>query len=240
MRVNFLSQPRVTRFAFDQTKWFYRWLTNTPLWQDSLYEMARHFPPSAADLRVLDVGCGPGNSALHFLERRSDLRIVGLDFSAGMLQIARQSARNANQTDRTDWAQADATRLPFPDSSLDAITGHSVFYMLADRAAFLQESMRVLRPGGRLILLDPAARPYLQAIFTHWRRPHAALSLLIWHSFSQLHQRFTLAQMADYLTGAGFAHVLTERAVEGYGILSRGEKPYPLPVDPASAVTGDE
>jgi len=222
-----LSHPRITRFTFDQTRWFYRWLNNTPLWRNSLSEMTRHFPPSGADLRVVDVGCGPGNSALHFLERRPDLRVIGLDFSAGMMQIARQAARAANQTDRADWMQADATRLPLPDSSVDAITGHSVFYMLSDRAAFLREAMRVLRPGGRLILLDPASRSYLQVIFTHWRRPRAALSMLLWHTFSQVHQRFTLQQMADYLTGAGFARVLTERAVEGFGILSRGEKPYP-------------
>ncbi len=110
---------------------------------------------------LLDVGCGPGNSALQFLELRSDLRIIGIDFSGEILRLAQRTAsRLSDGVDRLTWTQAHVTRLPLPDSSLDATTGHSVYDMLEDREAFLREALRVLRPGGRIILLDPLARPY--------------------------------------------------------------------------------
>ena len=243
-----LSSPRVTRFFFDRGGLFYGWLTSNPLWRDSLREMARHLPPSAAELKVLDAGCGPGKSARQLLDLRPDLRITGLDFSAGMLRLARkltsppaplQLARGANTAltpsllaergpeGEVNFAQADVTRLPVADDSFDAITAHSVYYMLADQAAFLREAMRVLRPGGRLILLDPALRPYPFDALKRIRQPRAALSVLVWHAVAGLHRRATLEQMAARLSEAGFARVLAERAVEGYGVLSRGEKPYP-------------
>ena len=67
----------------------YRWKTNNPRWRASLREMARHLPPSGAVLKVIDVGSG--NSALQLLEYRPDLRILGVDFSAGTPAIARRA-----------------------------------------------------------------------------------------------------------------------------------------------------
>jgi hypothetical protein len=79
--------------------------------------------------------------------------------------------------------------------------------------------LRILRPGGRLIMLDPAAGRYP-------RRSRAALSIRLWQAITYVHRRFTLEEMSSILTDAGFARVLAERAVGGYGVLSRGEKPY--------------
>jgi ubiquinone/menaquinone biosynthesis C-methylase UbiE len=164
--------------------------------------VARHFPPSSGELLLLDVGCGPGNSALQFLDLRSDLRIIGIDFSGEMLRLAqRMASRLSDGVDRLTWTQADVTRLPLPDSSLDTITGHSVYYMLEDRAAFLREALRVLRPGGRIILLDPLARPYPIGLLARraLRRPQISLALLGWHTVSRAHDRLTLEQMAARL-----------------------------------------
>lgn len=144
-----LGSPRATRLFFNRIAPVYRWLTNNPLWRDSLREVARHFPPSSGELLLPDVGCGPGNSALQFLHLRSDLRIIGIDFSGEMVRLAQRTAsRLSDGVDRLTWTQADVSRLPLPDSSLDAITGHSVYSMLEDREAFLREALRVLRPGG--------------------------------------------------------------------------------------------
>lgn len=225
-----LRRPRATRYFFDRVLPYYRWLTDNPVWRGSLRELARHLPPGGPALRVLDVGCGHGNSACELLAHRPDLRIIGLDFSPVMLNAARRLSRGQpGAAQRTAWAQADVTRLPLPANSADAIVAHSVFYMLHDRAAFLDEAMRVLRPGGRLIMLDPIERPWPFGVLRQAVNPNRtriALALFTWHLVSRMHRRFTLAEMVDILQGAGYERVLTEKTVEGFGVLSRGEKPY--------------
>lgn len=217
--------PRAPRRYFDYIGLLYRWITDNPLWHDSIREMSRHLPPGGATLNVIDAGCGPGNSARQPLEYRPDLRILGLDFSASMLGLAgRAGPRHA---DCVAWVQGDVTRLPARDNSVDAVTAHSIYYLLADRPAFLREALRVLRPGGRLIMLNPAERPYPAKLLLRAWRSRAAATVLSWHAISRLHDRFTVEQIAAHLTEAGFARVLSERAVDSYGILSRGEKPYP-------------
>lgn len=203
----------------------YRWLTDNPRWRDSLREASRHFPPSGGALTLLDVGCGHGNSTREFATLRPDIRAFGLDFSPTMLRLAGREPSAADA--RITWVHGDAAHLPFPDNSIDAITGHSLYYMLPDRAAFLREARRVLRPGGRMILLDPIARPLPVGLLLRVpKEPRYALSIYLWHVYGHFHRRFSLAEMVGILEGAGFERVLTEKAVEGYGVLSRGEKPY--------------
>ncbi len=198
---------------------FYGRLTANQLWRESVREMARHFPPSGAALRLLDVGCGPANSALELLSLRPDLHIIGLDRSLGMLRQARHKLRSVN-AEQIQILLGDVCHLPLPDSSMDAVTAHSVYYLLADQSAFLAEALRVLRPGGRLILFDPAAAPYAFKVI---RR---AVTRLVNRSGKTA---ITPETMARTLENAGFARVLGERAVNGNGILSRGEKPYAAP-----------
>lgn len=219
-----LGAPRATRFFFDRVAPIYRWLTNNPMWQASLHEMTRHFPPSQARVTVLDVGCGHGNSARMFMQLRPDCRVIGVDFSAVMLAMARHLS--SGLAEPPVWLQGDVLHLPLPDNSVDAVAGHSVYYMLGDQARFLAEVMRVLRPGGRVILLDPAERPFPLDILRQRKGVRISLAVMSWHGVSRMHRRYTLEDMAQRLTQAGFARVLTEKAVEGYGVLSRGEKPY--------------
>lgn len=223
-----LGSPRATQFFFNRVAPIYRWLTNNPMWIGSLHEMIRHLPPSAAQLTLLDVGCGHGNSTRLFLDLRADVRAIGIDFAGAMLGMAKRmtATASADVQARARWSQADVTRLPFADASVDAITGHSLYYMLGDRDGFLRECLRVLRPGGRLILLDPAARPFPIDVFSTRHSLRVKLAVLSWHAVSRMHQRFSLEEMATRLTAVGFARVLAERAVEGYGVLSRGERPY--------------
>lgn len=113
--------------------------------------------------RVLDVCCGTGDIAQRFAGR-----VVGVDFTAEMLQVAR--VRSA----RIPWVQADALRLPFADESFDAVTVGYGLRNLADVSAGLREMHRVLRPGGRLVALDfgKPARAWLRRLFFAHLRFH--------------------------------------------------------------------
>lgn len=217
------------RLFFDLVAPIYRWLTNNPMWVGSLSETARHLPPSGGRLRLLDIGCGHGNSSREFIRLRPDVDVTGLDFSIPMLRMARRLSIQI-PLDRLSYTQGDALRLPFPERHFDAINAHSLYYMLGNETnqrAFLAECMRVLRPGGRLILLDPAKDG---APFSVIRRPYplrVKAAVLSWHAVAGTHARYTIPEMAERLKQAGYTRILTERATDGYGVLSRGENPYP-------------
>lgn len=99
--------------------------------------------------RVLDVGCGTGRLAARLHEASSVHTVVGLDFSAGMLEQARARLASA---DATALVRGDATRLPFADAAFDAAVSTEAFHWFPDQDAALAEIRRVLRPGGRLLL----------------------------------------------------------------------------------------
>lgn len=101
---------------------------------------------------VIDVGAGPGLLAL---EMASDVgpsgKVMALDPSADMRAIAEQRCQNTEWITVTD---GDATALPADDASLDAVVATQVFEYVPDMPAALNECLRVLKPGGRLLALD--------------------------------------------------------------------------------------
>jgi ubiquinone/menaquinone biosynthesis C-methylase UbiE len=108
----------------------------------------------AGPARLLDVGTGAGTLALGALRRWQELQVVGLDASAGMLEVARERA--SDDPDRLDIAarlkllRGPADRIPLPDRSVDLAVSSFVFQLVPDRGAAFRDVFRVLRPGGRL------------------------------------------------------------------------------------------
>lgn len=98
--------------------------------------------------RVLDVACGTGD--LIELARARGARVVGVDFAPGMLAIARRRGLAAG------LVRGDALALPLADASVDAVTCAFALRNFVALAPFLEEAARVLRPGGRLALLEVA------------------------------------------------------------------------------------
>src|SRR4029079_6258772 len=82
---------------FDLGAWFYSWFTNQGAWRSACRSMASRLPEGAA-LRVADLGCGPGGSALELARMRPDAWSVGLDISPRMLAEARRRLRLAGQS----------------------------------------------------------------------------------------------------------------------------------------------
>ncbi|HEX8687114.1 MAG TPA: methyltransferase domain-containing protein, partial [Pyrinomonadaceae bacterium] len=104
--------------------------------------------------RVLDVGCGTGGAARAILSRFPGLAgVVGVDKSETMLAEAR--ARTTRPAAGLEFRPADAHELPFPDASFDAAYSLRVFEILGDPRRVLAEMVRVLRPGGRLVVNGP-------------------------------------------------------------------------------------
>lgn len=119
---------------------------------------------------VLDVCCGTGDFALELSKRvLPGGHVIGCDFSEPMLDLAREKASRRDVAGvRFEWA--DALQLPYDAGRFDAATVGFGVRNFADRERGLSELARVLRPGGRLVILEitQPMRPPLSVFFSLW------------------------------------------------------------------------
>jgi demethylmenaquinone methyltransferase/2-methoxy-6-polyprenyl-1,4-benzoquinol methylase len=112
--------------------------------------------------RVLDAACGTGDFAIAD-ERAGAGAVVGVDFSARMLERARRKAP------AIDWRHGDLLDLPFPDASFDATTVGFGIRNVSELDRGLHELRRILRPGGRLAVLEiTRPRGVIAPFFALW------------------------------------------------------------------------
>ena len=135
-------------------------------WRERAADRAELGPGDSA----LDVCCGTGDLALELGRRVGPGgQVIGSDFSERMLDIAREKAADRGAPGvRFEWA--DALHLPYADGSFDAVTVGFGVRNLADLGQGIREMRRVLRPGGRLVILEitQPRRPPLSTFFSLW------------------------------------------------------------------------
>jgi ubiquinone/menaquinone biosynthesis C-methylase UbiE len=139
---------------------------------------------------VLDVACGPGNVTRALAS--GGARVVGVDASATMLRRAVADTSAPGIT----YVQGDATGLPFRDDAFDAVCCFGALYLFDDPWAAVAGMARVLRPGGRIVLLA-TVRPHL---------PLAGAGLAALSGMAGV-RMFDAAEVPRALSAAGFTAV---------------------------------
>lgn len=123
-------------------------------WERLLFGDSRNWACSRATGDVLEVAVGTGLNLAHYPD---DVTLTGIDLSEDMLAIARQRAEELGR--KVELRQGNAHQLPFEGGTFDTVVCTFGLCAIPDIDAAIAEMRRVLRPGGRLILVDHVASP---------------------------------------------------------------------------------
>jgi demethylmenaquinone methyltransferase/2-methoxy-6-polyprenyl-1,4-benzoquinol methylase len=188
--------------------------------------------------RVLDVATGTGMVAQE-LVRRYGCTVVGLDQSPGMLAGARaRLAHDPTLAAKATFVEGEAERLPFADGELDHLTFTYLLRYVDDPGATLAELARVVRPGGRVAMLEFAVptNPLWRAawrLYTHlglpvlgrlFSREWAATGSFLARSIPDFYERLPLERVVELWRKAGIEHVHARRMSLGGGVVMWGTR----------------
>ena len=157
-------------------------------WRKRVIKLARLRSSSS----ILDLGTGTGDLAREALAQSPRSRVIAADFTLEMMRIGKQNGS-------LDFSTADALHLPFNDSSFDAVVSGFLMRNVIDLQKAIQEQYRILKRGGRVVILDTT-------------RPKKNIySPLIW-----LHMHFVIPVLGGLLTGVKDAYRYLPETTEGF------------------------
>jgi demethylmenaquinone methyltransferase/2-methoxy-6-polyprenyl-1,4-benzoquinol methylase len=179
------------------------------VWRREVIQRARLAPGSW----LLDLGAGTGDLAAEAVQRCPGCQVIAADFTIAMMQVGQQRY----PLPRLNWSAADAGRLPYLQDTYDAVVSGFLLRNVPDLRRALAEQYRVLKPGGRIVVLDtsPPANDFLApAIRFHLHTIIPALGKLVtgqaeaYQYLPSSTEGFLPAErLAARLIEAGFQHV---------------------------------
>ena len=167
--------------------------------------VAAEIPPQA---RVLEVAPGPGYFAVE-LAKLGSYKVTGLDISRTFVEIARRNAFEAGV--KVDFRQGDAANMPFEDKSFEFLLCRAAFKNFTQPVGALQEMYRVLKPGGRALIIDLRKDASRESIDEAVERMHVgamnAFITKLTFRFVLLKRAYTKAEFERLLAQTRFEHV---------------------------------
>jgi demethylmenaquinone methyltransferase/2-methoxy-6-polyprenyl-1,4-benzoquinol methylase len=198
-------------------------------WRRYVIQQAQ-LPPRG---KLLDLATGTGDIAFEAKKAVADAVVIGADFAVPMMQVGQKLAYG----DQIAWSAADALELPFSSNSFDAVVSGYLVRNVIDIPRTLAEQMRVLKPGGRIVILDTTPPPnnlLKPFILLHLNFVIPLLGRLIggkaaadaYQYLPQSTQAFkTPEELAALLQTAGYHKVGFTRFMFGTMAVHWGEKP---------------
>jgi demethylmenaquinone methyltransferase/2-methoxy-6-polyprenyl-1,4-benzoquinol methylase len=156
-RVDRDAKARMVRGVFDAVASRYDLMND--LMSGGIHRLWKRFTIELCAVRpgqtILDIAGGTGDLAARFSRLvGQDGKVILADINAAMLEVGRDRLIDKGASDNIEVVQADAQYLPFADNSIDCITIAFGLRNVTDKAIALQSMLRVLRPGGRLLVLE--------------------------------------------------------------------------------------
>uniref|UniRef100_A0A7C2W5W2 Class I SAM-dependent methyltransferase n=2 Tax=Thermorudis TaxID=1649508 RepID=A0A7C2W5W2_9BACT len=186
---------RVRRFYDQLASRYDRWVR---LAEWALLEDGRRWAAAQARGETLEIGIGTGRNLPYY---PAEVRLTGIDVSPAMLELARERARQLNRP--VELRAGDAQALDFPAASFDTVVSTLSLCTIPDPAQAVREAARVLRPGGRLILLEHVRSPLL---------PVRVIQRLLEPITVRLEHDHLLREPLEYVEAAGLVVEQLERS----------------------------
>ena len=162
---------------------------------------------------ILDVGCGGGAMMRKLAAVAAEGKVYGVDHSEQSVAAARRTNRQGIAEGRVEIRQASVSALPFPDGLFDLVTAVETHYFWPDLPADMREILRVLKPGGTLVVL---AEAYKGGKHDQWLQKVAKLTKMVF---------LTAEEHRELFSNAGYSDVrVMERPDKGW-ICAIGRKP---------------
>lgn len=178
------------------------------LWRKKAIRLLRQRQPEPR--LMLDVATGTGDFALEALSLHPD-KIIGIDISAGMLEVGRQKIKKQGLTERIEMLQADSENLPFEDNMFDAVIVAFGVRNFENLSKGLQEINRVLKPGGVVTILEfsqPRVFPFKQVYNFYFKQILPRVGRII--SKDQSAYTYLPASVQAFPDGKDFLRILDE------------------------------
>jgi ubiquinone/menaquinone biosynthesis C-methylase UbiE len=163
-----------------------KWADNTEATREVHHRLAVKIADTIEAGEILDVGSGPGHLAIELTGLLPDIKIVGLDMSASMIEVAKKNVAEQGVADRVTFRQGDAAEIPFADFAFDFVVSSWSLHLWKDPARVFAEIYRVLKPGCEALIYDARKHPPAEEV-RRWMRATDSMVMRfgLRHSFNE-------------------------------------------------------
>jgi ubiquinone/menaquinone biosynthesis C-methylase UbiE len=212
MKIEAIPNPVTGIYAFIARK--------NPCIRDIHKEVAKEVCAKLSSGWVLDLGTGPGYLPFEIAKRAPDLKIIGIDLSSGMIDIAGKKANELGLAGRVTFETANASSLPFEDGSFDLVISTLSLHHWRDPKACFKEIYRVLKNNAEADIFD-LRRDTTKEVNAEFRQRYGWFLYFLFLKFVRAHSSMTLRHAEDILSSVDAP--FSKKSAQGIGVVIKLE-----------------